>query len=162
MLKTRWGRVTHKFVGKLTIIGSDNGLSPGRRQAIIWTNAGILLIGPLYTNIRWNFNRNWNILDEKNTFENVVCDMLSISLGLNVLNGKTDTRPAVLSLIMSKVVHSTNLNLSSKDKAVNANNTIQYCMSLSWEKGVPQHNWRKGVCLDDKMGIKTTFWFEWM
>ena len=32
------------------IIGSDNGLSPVRRQAIIWTNAGILLIGPLGTN----------------------------------------------------------------------------------------------------------------
>ena len=36
--------------GKQTIIGSDNGLSPSRRQAIIWTNAGILLIGPLGTN----------------------------------------------------------------------------------------------------------------
>ena len=35
---------------KLTIIGSDNGLSPDRRQAIIWTNAGILLIDPLGTN----------------------------------------------------------------------------------------------------------------
>ena len=31
-------------------IGSDNGLSPGQRQAIIWTNAGILLIEPLGTN----------------------------------------------------------------------------------------------------------------
>ena len=29
-----------------TIIGEDNGLSSRRRQAIIWTNAGILLIGP--------------------------------------------------------------------------------------------------------------------
>ena len=47
---THWGQVTHICVGKLTIIGSDNGLSPGRRQAIIWTNAGILLIGPLGTN----------------------------------------------------------------------------------------------------------------
>ena len=37
-------------ISKLTIIGSDNGLLPGRRQAIIWTNAGILLIGPLGTN----------------------------------------------------------------------------------------------------------------
>ena len=37
-------------IGNLTIIGSDNGLSPGQRQAIIWTNAGILLIGPLGTN----------------------------------------------------------------------------------------------------------------
>ena len=44
---THWGRVTHICIGKLTIIGSDNGLSPGRRQAIIWTNAGVLLIGPL-------------------------------------------------------------------------------------------------------------------
>ena len=34
-------------VGNVTVIGSDNGLSPGRRQAIIWTNAGILLIGSL-------------------------------------------------------------------------------------------------------------------
>ena len=47
---THWGRVTHICVGKLTIIGSNNGLSPGRRQAIIWTNAGILLIGPMGTN----------------------------------------------------------------------------------------------------------------
>ena len=47
---THWGRVTHICVNKLTIIGSDNGLSPDRRQAIIWTNAGILLIGPSGTN----------------------------------------------------------------------------------------------------------------
>ena len=37
-------------VGKLTTIGSDNGLSPGQRQAIIRTIAGTLLIGPLGTN----------------------------------------------------------------------------------------------------------------
>ena len=43
---THWGRVTHICVGNLTIIGSDNGLSPGGRQAIIWTSAGIMLIGP--------------------------------------------------------------------------------------------------------------------
>ena len=42
--------MTHICVSTLTVIGSDNGLSPGRRQAIIWTNAGILLIGPLGTN----------------------------------------------------------------------------------------------------------------
>ena len=46
---THWGRVTHICVSKLSITGSDNGLSPGRRQAIIWTNAGILLIEPLGT-----------------------------------------------------------------------------------------------------------------
>ena len=47
---THWGRATHICVGKLTTIGSDNGLSPGRRQAIIWTNDGILLIWPIGTN----------------------------------------------------------------------------------------------------------------
>ena len=47
---THWGRVTHICIGKLINIGSDNGLWPGRRQAIIWTNAGIFLIGPLGTN----------------------------------------------------------------------------------------------------------------
>ena len=47
---THWGRVTHICVSKLIVIGSDNGLSPGQRQAIIWTNAGMLLIGPMGTN----------------------------------------------------------------------------------------------------------------
>ena len=42
-----WDRVMHICLDNLTIIGSDNGLSPGRCQAIIRTNAGILLIGPL-------------------------------------------------------------------------------------------------------------------
>ena len=42
--------MTHICIGKLTIIVLDNGLSPGRRQAIIWINAGILLIGPVGTN----------------------------------------------------------------------------------------------------------------
>ena len=50
LTKIYWGRVTYICVSKLTIIGSDSGLSPGRRQAIIWTNAGILLIGTLGTN----------------------------------------------------------------------------------------------------------------
>ena len=43
---THWNRVTDICVGNLTIIGSDYGLSPGRRQA----NAGMLFIGPLATN----------------------------------------------------------------------------------------------------------------
>ena len=50
LLLTHWGRMTHICVNKLIIIGSDNGLSPSRRQAIIGTNARILLIGPLGTN----------------------------------------------------------------------------------------------------------------
>ena len=42
--------MTHICVSDQASIGSDNGLSPGRSQAIIRTNAGILLIRPLGTN----------------------------------------------------------------------------------------------------------------
>ena len=73
---THWGRVTHLCVSKLTSIASDNGLWPGRRQAIIWNNVGILFIGPLGTN--FNFNRNSIIFIVENMFENVVCEMSAI------------------------------------------------------------------------------------
>ena len=45
-----WGWVMYICISKLTIIGSGNGLSPGRNQAIIWFNVGILLIGPSGSN----------------------------------------------------------------------------------------------------------------
>ena len=78
--------MTHIYVSKLTVISPDNGLSPGWRQAIIWTNAGILLIGPLGT----NFNE---IFIEIHTFsfKKIHLKMSSgkwrpFCLGLNVLN----------------------------------------------------------------------------
>ena len=37
------------YMRQLTLIGSDNGLAPGRHQSITWINASILLIGPLGT-----------------------------------------------------------------------------------------------------------------
>ena len=83
---THWGRVTHICVSKLTIIGSDNGLSPGRRQAVIWTNAGILLIAPSGTNFS-------EILIELHTFPFMKMHLKMSSgnwrpfcLSLNVLN----------------------------------------------------------------------------
>ena len=80
-----WGRVTHICIRKLTAIGSDNGLSPGRRQAIIWTNAEILLIGSLGTNFNEIF-----IKIQKFSFKKIHLKMLSgkwhpCCLGLNVL-----------------------------------------------------------------------------
>ena len=41
---------THLCVSELPTVDLDNGFSPGWHQAIIWTNGGILLIGPLKTN----------------------------------------------------------------------------------------------------------------
>ena len=83
---THWGRVTPMCVSELTMIGSDNGLSPDPRQAFIWTNARLLLIGPLGTNFS-------EILIEILTFpfKKMHLKMLSAKrgpfcLGLNVLN----------------------------------------------------------------------------
>ena len=73
-----------------------NGLSSGRHQAIIWTNAGILLIWPLGT----NFN---DILIQIHTFsfKNMRLKMSSAKwrpfcLGLNVLTRKALIRYQVL------------------------------------------------------------------
>ena len=44
-----WARVI--CVNKLTTIGLNNGLSPGRRQAIIWTNVDLLSIGLSWINL---------------------------------------------------------------------------------------------------------------
>ena len=72
---THWGRVTHICVSKLIIISSDNGLSPGRRQAIIWTNAGIMLIGLLGTNFS---EIDLYIFIQENAFENVLWKVAAI------------------------------------------------------------------------------------
>ena len=82
---THWGRVTHICVAKLTIIGSDNGFSPGRRQAIIWTNAGILLIRPLETNFSEIFIGIQTFSFKKKLIWKCRLPNGAICLGLNVL-----------------------------------------------------------------------------
>ena len=66
-------------ISKLSIIGSDNVLLPGRRQAIIWTNAAILLIETLRTIFSEIWNEIHAIFIQENAFENVVCKMAVIS-----------------------------------------------------------------------------------
>ena len=61
IILTHWGWMMHICSSNLTIIGWDNDLLSGRSQAIIWINAGILLIWPIQT----NFNE---ILIENHTF----------------------------------------------------------------------------------------------
>ena len=82
---THWGRVTHICVGKPTIIGSDNGLSPERHQAIIWTNAGILLIGPLGTNFSELLIEIQTFSLKKIRLKMSSAKCCSFRLGLNVL-----------------------------------------------------------------------------
>ena len=71
---TLWSPVTHICVNKLTTIGSDNG----RRQATIWPNVGIVLIGPLRTNFSEILTEIHIFLFQENAFENVVWKMAAI------------------------------------------------------------------------------------
>ena len=87
--------MTNICVSKLNIIGSDNGFSPGRHQAIIWTNAGILLIDPLGANLS-------EILSEIHTFSFKKMHLKMSSgkwrpfcLGLNVLIGTNEALSSI-------------------------------------------------------------------
>ena len=86
---THWGRVTHICVGILTIIRSDNGLSPARRQTIIWTNAGILLIGPLGTNFIDSLIETRTFPFSKMYLKMASAKWRPFCLGLNVLKQHT-------------------------------------------------------------------------
>ena len=68
-----------------TIVGSDNGLSTVRCQAIIKTNNGSLLSSPLGDKLQRNLNQIEAIFIEENEFENAVCEMAPICLGLNLV-----------------------------------------------------------------------------
>ena len=87
-LLTYWGLVTHICVSKLTIIGSDNGLSPDLHQAIIWTNAGLLLIGPLGTNFGEILIEILTFSFKKMSLKVSSAKRLPFCLGLNVLSVK--------------------------------------------------------------------------
>ena len=68
----------HICVSKLTITGSDNGSSPGRHPAIIWTNAGILLIRTSGTNFSEILIEIQTFFFQENVFENVVGERVAI------------------------------------------------------------------------------------
>ena len=89
---THWGRVMHICVGNLTIIGSDNDLSPGRRQAIIWTNDVILWFRPLGTNFSEILIEFLTFWFKKMRLNVSFAKWRPFCLGLNVLNFSRDLK----------------------------------------------------------------------
>ena len=79
----------HICIGNVTTIGWDNGLSSGRRQAIIWTNAGILLIGPLRTKFTEILIEIHIVSFKKMHLEMSSANSQPFCLGLNVLIKQT-------------------------------------------------------------------------
>ena len=94
---TQWSNVMHICVSKLTNIGSDNGLSFGRCQVTVWTNAGILSIGPLGTNFSeklieiyiFSFKKMHLLMSSGNCPPFCVClNVLTIDISYKITNKK--------------------------------------------------------------------------
>ena len=98
---THWGRVTQICISKLTIIGSDNGLSPDWRQVIIWTNARIIVNWNLRNKRQWNLKQNSYIFINKSAFKYVICEMVAAlsppQCDISSSNGCQPTCPIALS-----------------------------------------------------------------
>ena len=97
---THWGRVVHIYVSKLTIIGSDNGFSPGRHKAIFWANAEILLIQTKFIEILSEFHA---FSLRKVHLKMSPAKWPPFSLGLNVLSSLSDLQPSVWQNSMTSV-----------------------------------------------------------
>ena len=109
----------------ICIIGSDSCLSPGRHQAIIWTNAGILLIRPLGTNLNEILIEIHIISLKKIHLKMSSWKWRPFCLGLNVLNF---------------------IAIGSQDSINNLSGYSKYwfrssvwCQAITWTNGDPIH-----------------------
>ena len=69
--------VAYMSVNRVSI-GSDNGLSLIRRQAITWTNSRFIINWTLRNKLQWSFSGKSNFFIQENAFENVACEMSAI------------------------------------------------------------------------------------
>ena len=111
---THWGWVTHTCIRKFTIIGSNDGLPPGRRQSIIWINPGIFLIRPLGTNVCEILIKIYTFSFKKMHLKMLSGEWQPSCLGLNVLmdwhlSNVVDVKEPVL-LPFSPEVHFHNMD----------------------------------------------------
>ena len=93
-----WDRVAHICVSKVAIIGSDNGLSPRRHQAIIWTNAGILVTGPMGTNFIEIFIEIYTFSFKKTQLKMSSGKWRPFCLGLSVVNNQANIAKTLLNI----------------------------------------------------------------
>ena len=102
---THWSRVMHICVSRITNIGSDNGLSPGRRQAIIRTSAEILLIWTLWNIFQWNLHSNSHIFIQEDAFEHVVWKMAAILSRPQCVKSRSTCMSCVVNYILVRTSH---------------------------------------------------------
>ena len=85
---THWGRVKRTYASKLNISGSDYGLSPGRCQASIWTNARILLSWPLGTNFGEMSIEIHAFSHQEDAFVNIICEIATLLVSASMIKNE--------------------------------------------------------------------------
>ena len=111
-------------------------MSHFRRQAIIWTNAGSLLIGPLGTNFSEILKKNTALFIEENNFENVFCEKkMTIFSYPNVITGnQSSISHGILMICIQYFIRGTvHLTHLPPDKMTAISQTIFSC-AFSWMK----------------------------
>ena len=145
-LLTHWCRVTHICVSKLTIICSDNGLSPGQHQAITWTNVGILLIGPLGTNFS-------EMLIEIRTFS-------FKKIHLKMSSGKWRPFCLGLNVLRTDILHCTRSQVTKALWAHNSN-LVKICVALMGKMTIRSgHNFAHVKTTD--LSWHANLWSDWI
>ena len=163
-----WGWVTHICIGNLTIIGSDNGLTPGWHQAIIWTNAGILLNGPLGTNFSeiltkihtfsfkkmhlnrssakwWPFYLGLNVFRSHQMMQNLTYSLSNFSCPRLLLNGICQACYRKTSNISRTLV--SNKIVDNSDVVVGAAPTISSNTWLQWIEQRQLHDETRNISI---------------
>ena len=109
--------MTHIYIYiYLTIIGSDNGLSPGPRKSIVWANPGIMLIGPLGVNCSEILIEFWHFQKKKHWLKMSSAKWRTFCLGLNALLKKDDMGTPKLLILLHHVWLLWDLASDSKSK----------------------------------------------
>ena len=155
--------MTHICVSKLTVIGSDNGLSPCRRQAIIWSSAGILLIGPIGTNFNEIF-----IKIHTSSFKKIHLKMSSgkwrpFCLGLNVLKERIAKPCTQIKTYQYRDPHCGDKTILPSSYYHNGNSYTEYCLShYVGGKASPQRTWITWfvIHLINQLNMKTWYPIE--
>ena len=150
---THWGRVTHICISDLTITGSDNGLSPSRRQAIIRTNAWILLTRPLGTNFSEILIEILIFSFRKMRLKVSSAKWRPFYLGLNVLNSLVRTDRVIIARYREDCPSSERLRISISHRVVPELLTTQQSVQHSVDgmfKCIPFNGsavFRQSLCL---------------
>ena len=134
---TLWGRVTDLCVSKITIIAPDNVLSPGRHQVVIWTNAGILSIGPLGTNLS-EILMELRIFSFKNMHLKMAVNIVSVKYSLqhgqcSPNHSQYTSHTTQYRVTLGRVMTRPNCNTRLSSESISCNNSCEVQpIELSW------------------------------